>query len=418
MPTRRTYGNIYQDGRIRIQNNTPVNNFNSQGVTKGFLDILGLELEKIYGNLDLIYRAIDPTRAQGRDLDKLAFLVGEQRTSAIVASDTTETNFHFYIDKKLDWSAKQMINELYSAQEINTLESLGYVFKAADGSPQRLIIPAGTRIYNSDRSISYQTISSVNLENKTDGYVGVTAIGTGPTSNVDTNVLVGHALTEVPELRRISRYIKCTNRFPIRNGKYSQTDDELRYQIATSRNAIQSNELAIRRVALTVPGVRDILFEKNKYGSGTVNLVVEGISPLVSEGLITAVRQVVQTNASYGDVIFVGRPKYLGVEINFSIRTDPTATDVLTIRNNAKNVVIQYINNLAIGAEIIWNEIIAAILDVDGVMDFIPNYFKYGNYDIFHKINKEQIVLRFVNQRARYNEKWYTDTGLVSCCIA
>jgi len=417
MPSRRTYGSIYQDGRIRIQNSTPVNNFNSQGITKGFLDILGLELEKIYGNVDLIYRAIDPTRAQGRDLDKIAFLIGEQRSAAVTASDSTNTNFNFYIDKKLNWTAKQLIQELYSAQEINSLESAGYLFKAADGSPQYIIIPAGTRIYNTDKSIVYQTIQDANLEGQTDSYVGVIAIGSGPNSNVDTNVLVQHALIEIPELRRIARYIKCTNRFPIQNGKYSQNDDEFRYQIATSRNAIQSNELSIRRLALSVPGIRDVLFERNKFGSGTVSIIIDGVSPLVSQGLITAVRQVVQSNASYGDVIFVNRPEYLGVEINFSIRTDPSVNDILTVRNQARNAIIQYINNLPIGGEIIWNELVSRVVEIDGVIDFLPNYFKYGKYDVFHKINKEQIILRFVNQRALYNQKWYTDTGLVTCCV-
>lgn len=418
MPTRRTYGNIYQDGRIRIQNNTPVNNFNSQGVTKGFLDILGLELEKVYGNIDLIYRAIDPTRAQGRDLDKIAFLVGEQRSGAVVASDTSNTNFHFYIDKKINWTAKQLITELYSAQEINSLESAGYLFKAADGSPQYIIIPAGSRIYNTDKSIIYQTVEDANLEGYNDAYIGVTAIGSGPASNVDTNVLVQHALMEIPELRRIARYIKCTNRFPIQNGKYSQNDDEFRYQIATSRNAIQSNELNIRRLALSVPGVRDVMFEKNKFGSGTVSITIDGVSPLVSQGLINAVQQVTRTNSSYGDVIFVNRPEYLGVELNFSIRIDPSTNNILEVRNSARSAVIQYINNLPIGGEIIWNDIVAAVVNIDGVVDFLPNYFKYGKYNIFHKINKEQIVLRFVNQRSLYNQKWYTDSGLVTCCVS
>ena len=101
MATRRNYASIYQDGRIRIQNNTPVNNFNPQGITKAFLDILALEMERAYDNAEYIYNAIDPTRAVGRDLDRLGFLVGEQRQNSITAADFTETNFYFYIDKKI-----------------------------------------------------------------------------------------------------------------------------------------------------------------------------------------------------------------------------------------------------------------------------------------------------------------------------
>ena len=418
MPTRRTYGNIYQDGRIRIQNNTPVNNFNSQGITKGFLDVLSLEMERIYSNIDLIYTAIDPTRARGRDLDKIGFLVGEQREAAVVASDITKTNFNFYIDKKINWTASQLIQEIYTAEEINLLETAGYIIKNSNSVPETIVIPAGLQVYNRDKTIVYQTLDEIRLTGRSDGYGGVSAVGSGPRNNVDTNVLIEHSLLQIPELRKIARYIKCTNRFSIQNGKYSQTDDEYRYRIATSRTAIQSNELSIRRLALSVPGVRDVMFQRNKFGSGTVSLIVDGVSPLVSEGLLNAVKQVTQAAASYGDLIFVDRPEYLGVELNFSIRTDPGATQILALRNQVRDSIIQYINNLSIGDEIIWNEIVSIALGVDGVIDFIPTYFKYGKYDIFNKLNKEQINLRFVNQRALYNQKWYTDTGLMTCCVA
>jgi len=63
MPINRTYTDVYQDGQRRIKNNTPLNNFNQQGITRAFLDILALEVEKIYNDLDFIYTSFDPTRA-------------------------------------------------------------------------------------------------------------------------------------------------------------------------------------------------------------------------------------------------------------------------------------------------------------------------------------------------------------------
>lgn len=418
MPVRRNYSSVYLDGRTRIQNNTPVNNFNPQGIAKAFLDILGLEIERVNDNIEYIYRAIDPTRAVGRDLDRIGFLVGEQRLGSRRASDFSETNFHFYIDRKIDWSINQLINELYTSSEKTILDNNGYITLAADGTVESLEIPAGTIVSNSNQSISYTTVNPVSLTGASDAYVAVTAVGAGPGYNVQSNSLITHSLFQIPELRKISRYIKCLNTYPIQNGTYTQTDEEFRYNITTARAALPANELAIRRTALSVPGVRDMLFEKNKFGAGTVHILVDGVSPIVSNGLISAVKQSVQNNASYGDIIFVSAPEYLGVELNFSIRTELTVTDPLTLRNQARNAVISYINNLAIGGEIIWNRIVSEVLDIEGIIDFIPNYFKYGKYDTLNKINKEQIILNFINQRARYNEKWYTDTGLVSACIA
>ncbi len=418
MPTRRNYATIYQEGRTRIVNNTPVNNFNPQGIAKSFLDILGLEMERLYDNAEYIYRSIDPTRAVGRDLDRIGFLVGVQRQGSVYAADFSETNFSFYIDKKLNWSINQLIDELYSSSEKDILVQNGFLFLNADRSVSYMTIPAGTSVTNSDQTIAYTTVNDVHLTGTTEAYVAVTAVGSGPSYNVESNMLIAHSLYQVPELRKLARYIKCSNSFPIQNGKYTQTDEEYRYNITTAKAALPANELYIRRTALGTPGVRDILFEKNKYGSGTVHIIVDGISPLVSTGLIAVVKQNVQTAASYGDIIYVSAPEYLGVELNFSIRTNPTATDPLTIRNQVRSAIISYINNLPIGGEIIWNRLVSIALDIPDVIDFIPNYFKYGKYDALNKVNKEQIILNFINQRARYNEKWYTDSGLMTCCIA
>lgn len=418
MPTRRNYATIYQDGRTRIVNSTPVNNFNPQGIAKSFLDILALEMERLYDSAEYIYRSIDPTRAVGRDLDRIGFLVGVQRQGSVYAADFSETNFSFYIDKKINWSINQLIDEFYSSTEKSILVQNGFIFLNDNQTVAYLTIPAGTTVTNSDQTVSYTTVNDVRLTGTDNAFSAVTAVGSGPSYNVESNALIAHSLYQIPELRKLARYIKCTNIYPINNGKYTQNDEEYRYNITTAKAALPANELYIRRVALGTPGIRDILYEKNKYGSGTVHIIVDGISPLVSNGLISVVEQNVQTAASYGDRIYVSAPEYLGVELNFSIRTAPTVTDPLTVRNQVRNAVISYINNLPIGGEIIWNRIVSIALDIPDVIDFIPNYFKYGNYDSLNKINKEQIILNFINQRARYNEKWYTDTGLVSCCVA
>lgn len=417
-PVRRNYLSIVQDGKVRLENNSPVNNFNAQGTSKGFIDIIGLELERFYNSLEGVSTAIDPTRAVGLDLDKLGYLVGELRDSAVTASDYSKTNFRFYLDTRLNWTITNLIKRNYSQEEQNDLVNKEFVILDSDNDPSTLVIPQGTVVQTFDGSVSYTTTEDAHLSgNNGAGYVGIIATSAGPISNVQTNVLVSHLLANVPELRRISQFIKCSNRYPIQNGKYSLSDEEFRYRISTARSAIRSNELSIRRSVLSVPGIRDALFEKNKFGNGTVNIIVDGDSPLLSDGLIGAVKEKVQQELSYGDVIYVSKPEYLGVELDFAIRTDPIAnSDSNILRSQARAAIIQYINDLPIGGEIIWNEIITAVLSIEGIVDFIPRIFKYGEYDSFNKINKKQIILRFINQRAMYNQKWYTDSGLIQCC--
>jgi len=406
------------EGRARLERYTPINNINPQGTAKNLMDMTFIELDRLYENQEILAKALDPTSTSGDTLTKLSFLVGKSRASAVAAADYTSTNFVFYIDRKLSWSAKQLIERNYTTQEITVLESGGYITRDSNNEVYGLVIKAGTAVSTNANGIAYTTIEDVVLAGTTDAYVGVVASSVGVGGNVASNQLIVHNLYQIAELRKIARYIKCTNKFPIRTGKSSTTDEELRYDISTANLEKTGNDLSIRKTALQTPGVRDILFESHKFGAGTVNLIVDGVSPLISDGLIAAVKQRVKNVSTSGDIIFVNRPEYVGVEINFNIRVNPGTTDPLVIRNNARNSIIQYINDLEIGGEIIWNEIIEKVQVLDGVIDFIPNYFKIGKYDILNKINKEQTLLRFANQKAAYNVKYYTDSGLITACIA
>lgn len=413
MAVRRSYLNIYNDGRHRLENNSPITNFNSQGTAKAFLDILALEGERLYDNLEYIYNSIDPTKAVGSDLDKLAFMVGISRNTAVVPTDYSNTNFYFYIDSRLNWDVNTLITSNYTYDERLMLQTNGFITMAG-GAVTNLKIPLDHVIKNSNSNITYTTIEDANISSK-EAYVGIIGTQPGETFNVQTNALINHSLIEIPELRRIANFIKCTNRFPITNGKYSTTDDELRYNISIARSVIRTNELSIRNAALQVPGVRDILFERNKFGNGTVSIIVDGISPIISQGLINAVKEKIQQELSYGDVIFVNAPNFLGVSLSVNIVVTPGA-DILSLKNTYRDLIIQYINDLPIGGEIVWNKIISLGLSVQDVIDVVPNYFKYGEYDTFNKLNRKEIALRFINQKADYNQKFYTDTGLCSVC--
>jgi uncharacterized phage protein gp47/JayE len=416
MAIRRNYLQIVQDGKTRLEKNSPVNNFNSQGLSKALLDVLGVEVERQYNTLEYIYNAVDPTKAVGSDLEKIGFMVGESRNDAVTATDSSVTNFYFFIDQRINTSLSNLIKNNYNAEERNTLINKGYLIVDANNNITSLKIPKDHIIFNINKSISYATINDVNLTDE-DSYVGIIATSTGPQNNVQTNSLVYHSIQQIPELRKISQYIKCTNRFPIQTGSNSMTDADYRYKIATSRSAIRANELSIRRAALSVPGIRDILFEKNKYGNGTVNIVVDGISPLISQGLIDTVKERIQLELSYGDTVFVEKPEYLGVEINIGIILEPGTSDELSVRQQVRNNIIQYINDLPIGGEIIWNKIIDLSFNVEGVRDVVPKIFKYGEYDALNKMNRNQIILRFHNQKADLLSKWYTDLGMCGVCI-
>lgn len=413
--TRRTYADVYRDGKKRVTDFTPANNFNSTGLTRALVDMQAVEMDRLYDIADYIYRAFDPTRSIGSDLDKLGLLVGENRLESVVATDFTYTNFHFMIDSRLNWSVQDLIEQNYTPEERDILEDAGYITRTGN-SITGLILPVGTIVQNTGGTITYTTTQETTLVGIAPGYATIVANAAGSNSNVQTNVLIAHKINTIPELRKIAHFIKCTNTYPIQNGAFSLTDDEFRYNIATSKAAIPTNELSVRRAALSVPGVRDVIFQRHKFGNGTYHVIIDGVSPLISNGLITSVEERLRQTSSFGDNVFVTAPEYLGVELKFFIRTDPTIHNDSFLRDTTIRVILQYINDLPIGGEIIWNQIISDIIEIEGIEDVIPSEFKYGKYDPLTKINKKQTILRFMNQRAKYNQKWYTDSGLITCC--
>lgn len=418
MPIRRNYVNVKSDGKYRLENNTPISTFDNTGTANGLLDMISRETEKTYDEVEYLHSIMDPTKTVGRELDNLGFIFGNSRSNTVTAADFTTTNFYFYLDPRTGLSIGTLLLKLYpTSTHYNVrkrMEDQGFIDSA--NNPTQLSIPAGTLIANSDSSITYVTVDNVSLTNSSNEvYSPVVATVEGAGANVESNVLVKHNINQYDVLRDLSKYILCSNRYPISNGKAAASDNEYRYNLTLERINYGLNEVSVRQSALSVPGVRNIQFERGRYGNGTFNVIVEGTSPIVSEGLLDVVKQRLATQVTNSDNVYVQRPEYLGIELNFEIIAE-TGSDLNSIREQARNDVISYINDLDVGGTIVWNEIISIIMGIDGVQDFILSYFKLGEYDVFNKINKNQIILKASNQRANTIEKFYTDAGLVSVC--
>jgi len=415
MPIRRTYTDIKVDGKSRISSATPINDFSETSIAGSFLDIIATESDRIYSDIEYLHRSLDPTRNYGTELDGLGYLLGISRTSAYSALDDSDTNFNFYIDPRTNMNVTQIINNLYPGTNHQTrikLVSAGYLNSA--NSPTELTIPAGTIVNNSSQNITYTTLRSTKITNDSRGYTGITANVIGSYSNVQSNVLVGHNLSNEFLLRDISKFILCSNTFPIQTGFDGMTDADYRYKITTSPQARNTNELTIRQTILSIPGVRNVYFQRGKYGYGTYSVIIEGTSPIISEGLIKIVQQRL-SNLDGNDAAFIYAPEYKGIEMSFNIFVE-IGYDADQTREKVRDAIIFYINNLSVGGTIIWNDIITLINNVPGVTDFITDYFKIGDYNAFQKLNKKQIVLRTINQRSYDNQKFYTDRGLISIC--
>ncbi len=261
MPIRRNYIDIKGDGKYRLENNTPITNFSNTGTANGLLDVVARETETIYDEVEYLHNIMDPTKAFGTELDKLGFIFGTSRSSAVTASDLTSTNFYFYLDPRLGISIGSLINKLYpTTTHYNVrkrMEDQGFIDSA--NAPTELIIPVGTVISNSDASTTYTTLQVATItNNNSEAYVPVIASIEGGGSNIEANVLIKHTLNEYDVLRSMSKYIMCSNRYPISTGLGAVPDSEYRYNLSLSRTNYGVNEVAARQAAFSIPGVRNV----------------------------------------------------------------------------------------------------------------------------------------------------------------
>ncbi len=420
MPQRRNFIDIQSDAKIRLENNTPVSNFTSIGTISNLSDIQSIEDEKIYEEIEYVHSIYDPTKTYGRELDNIGFMFGKSRTGSATATDNSSTNFYFYLDPRTNVSIGTLIQRLFPiATHYNIRKKLldeGYIDDIE--APTQLLIPAGTVTSNVDSTITYTTVDNIYFTNSSNEiYTPVVANIEGTSHNVQSNVLIKHNLNQIAVLKDLAKYILCTNRYPVTNGYNGDPDDVYRYNLTLGRINYGTNEIAIRQAALGIPGVRNILFERGRFGNGTYNVIVEGVSPIVSEGLLTILKQRLAALGPGGEILYVNRPEYIGVELKIDLITSLTS-NLDELRESVRNDIISHINDIPMGGTIIWNKLIGLIMDRGDVDDFILNYYKMGNYDIFNKINKNQVVLRPVNQRSKYNDKFYCDSGLISlCCV-
>lgn len=412
----RNYYDIFTDGKNNLTKNTPISSFNNQGTARAFLDIVATECDQIYRNIDSLKNTMDPTKCTNGELDSLGYILGISRNDAKTANDDSYTNFYFYIDNRINKSIIEIITSMYTSDEILVLEKMGYIIKAVGtNNIVQVIFPKG--LYISGNGASYITTNDAVFDANNKAYTTILATSTGERMNVDANALINHDILQNNELKRLANIIKCVNTFPIQNGSYTMSDSEYRYAIATKSSAIDTNELKIRLAALSVPGVRDMVFERARYGNGTINILVDGITPLVSDSLIELIKQNVNKVASYGDTVYVDKPEYLGISFKITFEYNLIADDPFSVRENVVNNMIQYINDLPISGELIYNKLESIAFQDPGVKNITIETFKVGMYDSINKINtKEVLILGQRNVRAKFNQRFYIDRGLIKVC--
>lgn len=398
----------------RLIRNTGITNVSPGGTARTILEILaeyqGEQNQLLQTNLLQAF----VTRATGEYLDRIGEVYGLTRRSSTLPIDRTTSNFKFFLDEATGLTAQDLADE---ANQYLTLNNLTDENITANG----FIIPNNTTI-TSLGGVEYATTETATfVTSDTEVYVPVVGSVPGKAGNVGAGQLKTHDLANVSVgFTPIASVILADNDLPITSGTNRETDQNFRFRIvnATVGNA-GANETSIRLAALSVPGVRDVRLRRYSFGIGTFSVFIIGDHPIVSDGLLGAVRAAVQRKSAAGIKVYVDRPTYKGMEFELEIfyKLGIAEAAKLNLQRSIRRTVVNYINNIIIGGKFIVNELIQRVLGLsESIEDMRIISMRLGTYNIDSNVNKESSSVLITNQTLDWDEQFYCHTGLVSIC--
>jgi hypothetical protein len=146
-----------------------------------------------------------------------------------------------------------------------------------------------------------------------------------------------------------------------------ENDSNYRFRISNQAlSAEAANETAVRLSLLTVAGVSNVVSIPYARGIGTFDYLIQTIIPNTPQAIIDTCQLAINKVQAYGVSGRATKPLLTGMSFEISItwRTDTLNSEKTQIKRQMSSAVQDYINNLAIGEEFIYNELTQRVLDV------------------------------------------------------
>lgn len=223
------------------------------------------------------------------------------------------------------------------------------------------LISAGTKIYNTARTISFSVLNDVVFpKNAKTVTVAVIAEDTGAEFNVGANQLTVHNLD--------SNEVFVINDLAIASGADIESDEEYRFRLSRAMSSrYGNNPAAIEVASLVSPGVAESKLMQYSRGAGTydVLLVPQG-NKLTSTAIAQTTRALEQVT-SYGISFKVREPDYVPVRIAIQIvyKNNVASGKKQTISAQVQSAVLGYLGSIPMGGELVINQLRSVIMSVD-----------------------------------------------------
>ena len=397
-----SYSDTIRRTRKKLLGNTNIRTFDRGSIIRELVEAFTRESLTAYDILKTFALESYVTESSGERLNQLGLLVGVPRGTDKVAYGQVT----FYIKTEL-------------GEDFNSVKQT-LVDNGVIGAADDVILPTGTTVSDESDEAVFTTTEDVTLSSE-DAVVPIVATVSGSAGNAGAGQITKFTPPSAA-YDAVVPFIGVKNVLAIDTGEETETDDNYRYRIINSFSShAKANETAVRISALSVPGVSDVYIKNYENGIGTFSVYVISESPVVSEGITSAVQEVVNQTAAMGIRAVVQSPNYEAVHMDIKVqfKQGTTAGEKTRATNDMSSVIVNYINNLVLGEEIIVNSIIALIFEqFPSVRNADIVLFGRGEYDITDGIIKNYKPLILNNQTIDFNTKWVTNKKLITICEA
>lgn len=319
-----------------LSKTTNISYFSQGSIAKALIEATNLEISRLQNFVSTAFDNGFLSTATGLYLDLFGEMLGITRISdRRAASSINDSAVRFYVDSG----------------------TLGSRLPSPLGGGKGLI-PRGTTITNSEGTIAFLVTSDVTFPvNARSVFVPISSESTGSAFNVGANQLSRHSLASVD--------VKVTNDISITTGSDVETDSEYRFRLAKAMTTrFGANGSAVQVVASSQPGVSRAELLPFARGSGTFDVLLIPQGNRLPDSVKQDTRRAVEAVVAFGISPRIVEPEYVDFCITVQLRySDGTAEgQKAACRAAAESAILRYIASIAIGGELIVNQLRAAVL--------------------------------------------------------
>jgi hypothetical protein len=309
-------------------------------VVRTLAESVGLEIARLYAQLETVYQAGFVDTATGSSLDNVVALLGIDRVEGGRAQGEVE-------------------------------------FRRVEGTRGAISIPAGTRVMTADGNVEYETLTSVTMS---DGQSVIRAVARDLEPN---DPLPAGSLTVLPV--PIAGIASVTNPALTAIATESETDGELRDR---AKNFLHGSERAtlgaLRQAVARQQITADVEEDPARPGYVKITPHVETLTPELHERLLQAIQDARPAGVVV-ELAGVQPPAKVDLELRLTTKAGLVEADLLAAQRAVREKVEDYFRKLPVKEPGSMNRIVGLVLSVPQVEDVRIVSAMVGNVDVRDK---------------------------------